>query len=166
MTGRDEDGVPTQAKNFIEELPGAEVQALPNNDEHPPRLHVIRDRLDRATVQSLGAWMQKDAEHAGQIDDLAGYVLVAWNKDGRPRRLPETILSTQSPYRPTFSRAIFRPLSVGGSRMACQKISVVRRVSCNLSKIPGNHLKIPESAPTNLSMQELDNGDRRQGDIL
>jgi len=40
--------------------------------------------------------------------------------------------------------------------MACQKISVVRRVSCNLSKIPGNHLKIPESAPTNLSMQELD----------
>ncbi len=96
MTGRDEDGVPTQAKNFIEELPGAEVQALPNNDEHPPRLHVIRDRLDRATVQSLGAWMQKDAEHAGQIDDLAGYVLVAWNKDGRPAVYPRLYLSTQS----------------------------------------------------------------------
>ena len=33
--------------------------------------------------------MQKDAEDAGQIDDLAGYVLVAWNKDGRPAVYPK-----------------------------------------------------------------------------
>ena len=88
MTGRDEDGAPNQAEEYARELPGAEVPSVPNNDERPPRLHVIRDRLDRATVQALGAWMQKDAEDAGQIDDLAGYVLVAWNKDGRPAVYP------------------------------------------------------------------------------
>ena len=46
MTGRDEDEVLKQAETYVGELLGAEVSSVPDNEERPPRLHVIRDRLD------------------------------------------------------------------------------------------------------------------------
>lgn len=96
MTGRDKDGVPKPAGNRDGSAHGEGDSPAENSDGPPPRLHIIRERLDRATVQALGAWMRKDAEEAGQIDDLAGYVLVAWNKDGRPAVYPR-LFSPRNP---------------------------------------------------------------------
>ena len=53
-------------------------------EDSPTRLGVIRDKLDEACTDALAACLRQDVGSVLGSDDLAGYALVAWGRDGRP----------------------------------------------------------------------------------
>ena len=96
MAGTEDEGTSSATDEAGQEAHDTTAQSTMGEDERPPRLHVIRERLDLAATEALRAWMRKDTDNAGRMDGLAGYVLVAWNKDGRPAVYPR-LFSPRNP---------------------------------------------------------------------
>ena len=58
------------------------------DDGKPTPLNVVRSKRDRAGTQALLACLREDTKSILDLDDFAGYALVAWGRDGRPSVYP------------------------------------------------------------------------------
>jgi len=60
------------------------------NDEDgvPAPLSVVRNTRDRAGMEALLACLREDTKSILELDDFAGYALIAWGRDGRPSVYP------------------------------------------------------------------------------